>query len=114
MSDCTPLPKPEKRKKKTRGGFKGEASDFCWYCGIPASPPYVVIERHHIDPVGLGGTWDPKKHDPENRFDCCKGPASNHCHDKAQQLVKGYKEKDLREKKIEHEQKINRLRKVIK
>jgi hypothetical protein len=94
------FPKPTRNKRK-RPAFEGPAPTECMYCGLQAG--YVVIEKHHIKPKGLGGTWDPKSADPENEFHACAGPGSNDCHGKAQRYEEGYKPDDLRKIKKEYE-----------
>ncbi len=90
------FPKPGKKQKRKRPGFDTPPAEECQVCGISVNPPFVIIERHHINPVGMGGTWNIKTADPENRIDICKGTGSNHCHDMAQQYEEGYKPGDLR------------------
>jgi len=90
-----PLLKP-KRKKRKRPEFDTPPADKCQICGIEASPPYVFIERHHIKPVGMGGSWSKICYCDENRIDICNGPCSNGCHHKAQTYQEGYKPDDLR------------------
>ena len=93
-ADVTSLafPKPI-HKKKARLGFQRPAGYYCQYCGST-----YMIERHHIEPKGMGGSWDPAIHSEENRIDLCA-----RCHGKAQQYFPGYLIADLLLKKQEDE-----------
>jgi len=89
------IPKPV-YKKKTRKGFERPPGPYCQYCGSTYG-----IERHHIKPKGMGGTWNPEIHSEENRCDLC--PL---CHDRAQQYWPGYMPEDLYRKKAEDESRL--------
>ncbi len=93
---CQPIPKPGPKNKKSRPGFTRPANIYCQYCGST-----YRIERHHITPKGLGGSWDPQIHSEENRIDLCSA-----CHAKAQQYFPGYLAEDLIQKKWEDELRI--------
>jgi hypothetical protein len=93
------FPKP-KRKKRKRPEFNSPPATECMVCGLQAN--YVQIEKHHIKPKGMGGTWDPKSADPENEIHLCAGPGSNYCHYKAHQYMEGYRPDDLRRIKAEY------------
>jgi len=93
------FPKPVYKKKKyKRPQFESGEPTHCHYCGLAASD-YVIIEKHHLVPVGMGGTRDPATASPENEVWLCKGPYSNSCHDHAQQYREGYMPEDLKKKK---------------
>ena len=89
------FPKPV-RKKRKKMGFTRPPGDYCQYCGST-----YMIERHHITPKGMGGSWNPKIHSEENRIDLC-----DKCHGKAQTYRKGYLIADLLAKKAEDEQRV--------
>jgi hypothetical protein len=95
-----PLLKPIKRKRK-RPEFTGPPATECMYCGLHAG--YIQIEKHHIKPKGMGGTWDPASADPKNEFHACVGPGSNDCHGKAQRYEEGYLPDQLRQIKRDYE-----------
>jgi 5-methylcytosine-specific restriction endonuclease McrA len=86
------FPKPTHKKKK-RPGFTRPAGCYCQYCGST-----YMIERHHITPKGMGGTWNPEIHSEANRIDLCAI-----CHGKAQTYKPGYLIADLLNKKAEDE-----------
>ena len=88
------LPKPGKRKKRKRPEFDSPPPKECMSCRLSAD--YTLIEKHHIKPKGMGGTWNPKSADPANEFHACAGPGSNDCHGKAQRYEEGYRPEDLR------------------
>lgn len=103
----TPIPKPGKKVKKKRPGFKGKASPYCQVCGTNAGGG-VRIERHHIVKRSQGGTDA-----PQNRIDLCAGPGSLHCHLKAHQGQIGFAVDELRAKKQEAEAREERIGKVF-
>ena len=96
------FPKPPKHKKSKRPQFEGPAPTHCHYCGITPRGS-VMIEKHHIKAKGMGGTYDLASAAPENEAWLCKGPGSNHCHDRAQKYEAGYKPEDLRKAKAADE-----------
>ncbi len=87
------FPKPGKKKKKRRPGFKGKALPYCQKCGRTDAP----IGRHHIKKRSQGGDDT-----PENRIDLCEAYAYT-CHRKADAYEEGYKPEDLREAKRKDE-----------
>ena len=111
-NECTPIPKPVYKKKKSkRPAFQSGKATHCHWCGIEASD-YVIIEKHHIVPVGMGGTNNPDTADPNNEVWLCKGVNSNHCHDHAQQYREGYMPDDLRKAKEDYKNIINDYKKI--
>jgi len=91
--DVTPIPKPGKKKKKKRSGFKGKALRWCQKCGRTDAP----IGRHHIKKRSQGGPDT-----PENRIDLCE-MFPDTCHRKADAYEEGYKPDDLRQAKAADE-----------
>ncbi len=107
------LPKPiHKKKKYKRPPFESGTLTHCQYCGMVPNG-YVIIEKHHIKPVGMCGTRDPKTADSDNEFWACKGPGSKNCHDHAQAYRPGYMPDDLRRKKQGDAERIKDYRTLV-
>ena len=96
------FPKPT-HKKKPRPDFKTKANFCCQYCGST-----YMIERHHIEPKGMGGSRSEEVHSEENRIDLCVV-----CHEKAQAYKPGYLPDELRIKKQEYIDNIERYRALV-
>jgi hypothetical protein len=109
-----PIPKPPPKKKKKQLGFDTPPLDHCQVCGIQASWPYVVIERHHIEGKQMGGrNNDPAFHSPDNRVDVCEGPCSSGCHKNADQHKPGFTPDELREAKRKDEAMFERASEIL-
>lgn len=112
--EVQPIPKSGSKRKKKQLGFDTPPLGYCQYCGITASYPYVIIERHHIDNKKAGGrNDDPYFHSPENRIDLCEGPCSSGCHKKADQRKPGYLKADLLKKKEEDLVRVKEYNEII-
>ena len=74
------IPKPKRRPKK-RHNTKQYAKEYCEYCGMSGG----IIEVHHIQNKGMGGSSNPAIHHPDNLITLCR-----YCHDAAHRKIKGY------------------------
>ena len=62
------IPKPKKKRKKKPESIMKYAKDYCQYCGATGG----IIEVHHIQNKGMGGSSNPLVHHPDNLITLCR------------------------------------------